>query len=148
MNWSKLSPAEKSALVAERVMGWTRHPDKMHPTDNRTINGVLYCAPGFEGYNGGSSGQFNVVPPYSTSIADAMLVIEKMRSENGFSVGMWCATPISSAMWGWCVILKHSIHPPYLSGKEAEDEFTAHASTLPEAICLCSLRARKIQIEE
>ena len=43
-DWGALRTLD--AEVAERVMGWTRHPETMHPTDNRTINGVLYCPPG------------------------------------------------------------------------------------------------------
>jgi hypothetical protein len=68
------------AAVAERVIGWTRHPAMMHPTDNRTINGVLYCPPGFGVCDFG--GALNYVPHYSTDIAAAMLVLDKAD-------GMW-----------------------------------------------------------
>jgi hypothetical protein len=64
---------ELDALIAERVMGWKRHPTKPHPTDNRSIGGVLYCPP-----NAPYLSSLNVVPPYSTDIAAAWEVAEKM----------------------------------------------------------------------
>jgi hypothetical protein len=66
---------ELDAKVAERAMGWTRHPEKMHPTDNRTIGGVLYCPPGCP-YDAGSA---NVVLHYSTDRSAAWQVVEHMK---------------------------------------------------------------------
>lgn len=65
---------ELDAEVAERVMGWTRHPEQMHPTDNRTIGGVLYCPPGHPH----DSGSLNVVPYYSATIEAAMQVEDRI----------------------------------------------------------------------
>lgn len=73
-----LTARKLDALVAEKVMGWTRHPEKMHPTDNRTINDVLYCPPGFP-YDRNSA---NVVPYFSTDIAAAWSVVEKVKSQS------------------------------------------------------------------
>lgn len=113
---------EQDALVAEKVVGWTRykHSAKLHPSDNRTINGVLYCAPGCDGINGGSSGTLNVPPQYGTCPTAAMEVVETMR-DKGFAVildveplGRWrCAM-------GW---------------------HAAHADTMPEAVCRAALLA-------
>ena len=59
---------ELDAWLAEHVMGWTRYPEAMHPTDNRTIKGVLYCPPSYP-YDWGKA---NCVPYYSSDIAAAM----------------------------------------------------------------------------
>lgn len=69
---------ELDALVAEYVMGWTRHPEPTHPTDNRTIGGVLYCPPGFP-YDMNSA---NVVPCFSTDIPAMWQVIEHFNEFN------------------------------------------------------------------
>jgi hypothetical protein len=69
---NELGPRDLDAQIAQEIFGWTKHPDAMHPSDNRTISGVLYCPPGCEGMNGGSS---NCVPYYSGDIGDAWLVV-------------------------------------------------------------------------
>jgi len=115
---------EMDALVAERVMGWTRHPEKMHPSDNRTIGGVLYCMPGYPPYDAGGA---NVVPYYSTDIAAAWQVVEHFK---------WRGVSLT-------------IHP-YSSSKgyrvgvaigPAEEWDYATADTAPLAICLAALKA-------
>src|SRR5882672_1615693 len=83
------------AMIAERVQGWTRHPERMHESDNRTIDGVLYCNPGLPGINGGGAGHTNVVPYYSTDIAAAWQIVETLATKqmvklyNEGSHGRW-----------------------------------------------------------
>jgi hypothetical protein len=111
------------AEIAERVMGWTRHSDRMHPTDNRTINGVLYCPPD---YPNTSLGGFNCVPHYSGDIKAAMEVVGKMRSYG------WNAHASTIAVKGWyCEFIK-------VSGNTAEFH-KEESDSLPEAICLAAL---------
>lgn len=76
----QLSGRDLDAVIAERVMNWTRHPEAMHPTDNRTIQGVLYCRPEYPAVNFG--GALNVVPEFSTSIEAAMQVLAKFSVWN------------------------------------------------------------------
>lgn len=76
MNYNELR--ELDAEVAEQVMGWTRHVEKPDRTDNRQIDGVLYCPPD---YPKTLLGGLNVVPHYSTKTANAMSVVEQLRTE-------------------------------------------------------------------
>jgi hypothetical protein len=75
-----LTYADHRALDAEiavKVMGWTVYPEKAHPSDNRTINDVLYCPPDYP-YDKGSA---NVVPEFSSDIAAAFTVVEHLRQK-------------------------------------------------------------------
>lgn len=111
---------ELDAEVAECVMGWTRHPAKMHPTDNRTINGVLYCPPD---YPTTVLGGLNCVPYYSTDIAAAMEVVEKMRV----------------LKLGVCIDDASLPNPWFVDFDDGKKRGTATAPTLPEAICRAAL---------
>lgn len=67
------------AEVAERLMGWTRYSEVVHRTDNRTIEGVLYCPPDYPEV---SRGGLNCVPYYSSDIAAAMKVEDRIAELN------------------------------------------------------------------
>ena len=71
---------ELDALVAERVMGWTRGPEKNPP--NRTwpiASSRTWRAP--------DSHHARALPRYSTLIDDAWQVVAKMRADGfGFSL--------------------------------------------------------------
>jgi hypothetical protein len=108
---SKLSDAELSALVAEKVAGWKRLP--LNP-------------PGTWGYDihwqdpRGNTSNYDSFPPYATS-ADAVLpLLEKPqgRVEMAHNEGLW-----------WCHI---QLNPSIIS--EA-------APTFPRAACLAILAA-------
>jgi len=72
---NQLSTRALDALIALEVFGWTQYKEPPHRTDNRQINGVLYCPPGTP-YDLGGAG--NCVPYYSTDIADAWKVVVAM----------------------------------------------------------------------
>ena len=67
---------ELDALVAERVMGWTGI--------ERHIRGGIAMPPWPSGLDPVTSA-YRTIPRYSTSIADAWLVVERMR-EKGYSL--------------------------------------------------------------
>ena len=118
------------AEIAERVMGWTRYPEKMDRTDNRTINDVLYCPPEMP-YD---KNALNVVPNYSTDIAAAWEVVEKLRADG------W-ALFIQSESSGWSVEIARDV--PVGSGGVcvSGDEL---APTFPLTLCraACYVSAR------
>lgn len=105
------------ALVAEKVMGWTRHPDSWPP---------MYREPGDELRPPGSG--YAVVPSYSTAIAAAWEVVEAMRLKfyrfliNG---------GIYDTNWG------ASFHANFASG---DDYFHGYADTASLAICRAALK--------
>lgn len=129
IKWSALSTRERDALVAEKVMGWTRHQDKMHSTDNRTIKGLLYCAPGFDGYNGGSAGNFNVVPNFSTC-PKACSEVKAKLIQSGFRISIILTDNGASV-----IVTSES------------EEVSAHSKTEEESICLSALRACGVEVE-
>jgi hypothetical protein len=113
---------ELDAEVAVKIMGWTPHPEQMHPTDNRTIGGVLYCPPGHPR----DTGRLNVVPCYSTEIEPAMEVVNAMR-QRGYR---WKAeTPHGT---GWQI---------QCFSKSAIWRGETFRGLLPEAICRAALSA-------
>lgn len=127
------------AEIAERVMGWTRHPDEaMHPSDNRTIEGALYCPPGSPTAN---LGGFNCVPYYSTDIAAAMEVVNTFIAKGGRV----------SLRGGISELMDEDVPPGYWQAlffrylKECAPgtrfSFRVNAATLPEAICRAALEA-------
>src|SRR5688572_23406410 len=61
------------AWIAEHVMGFVRTDIKCHPSDNRTIGGVLFSPPGCNH----DCGQSSYVKHYTTDPAAAMEVLRK-----------------------------------------------------------------------
>jgi hypothetical protein len=96
---------EIDKLVAERVMGWDDFADKWlkNPEDLKLL-----------------------VPKYSSNIADAWLVVEKMQNHFNF----FLARHFAAFDGKWEAIFE---------GKEGE--FVADAPTAPLAICRASLKA-------
>jgi hypothetical protein len=119
-------------------MGWTRHPEQMHPTDNRTIGGVLYCLPGHPH----DSGSLNVVPYFSSSIEAAMQVVDRFI-EIGGRVSMRGMRFVTEGMAdeykpGWRVNFyrfRRNVPPGTKFSFDTEHE------SLPTAICLAALAA-------
>jgi hypothetical protein len=113
---------ELDALVAEKVFGWQRCEAQLHPTDNRMIRGVGYCPPNW----GTGERDVDVVPDYSTDIAAAWQVVEKMR---GVIVSI--NPPNDAHDDEWCV--------EWFDGVHTLD--AACAATAPLAICRAALNA-------
>jgi hypothetical protein len=99
---------ELDALVAERVMGWVQEEPQPHPVNSFAI------------YFGGP-------PPYSTDIAAAWQVVERMR-EQEYSIAL------DSDTW-----LKHPYAVHFIGGNSGCVSCTA--DTAPLAICRAALKA-------
>lgn len=120
------------AEVAERVMGWTRHAEKPDRTDNRQIDGVLYCPPDYPGI---LHGGLNVIPHYSTDISDAWLVVEKLYGQYDLAI---CTAIISDSEQErqWHVVLEE---------KDTDHDIAiVYAPTAPLALCRAALKALSI----
>lgn len=107
---------ELDALVAEKVMGWRRLPDTPEwgvPPDYTT---------------GGALGW----RPYSTDIAAAWEVVEKLR-EGWLEVNLDCTAFNCANTVRCCVTKQGQQHPPF--------PLYADAKTAPLAICRAALRA-------
>lgn len=113
------------AEVAEKVMGWRRYAEAVHPTDNRTINGVLYCRPEYPAHNFG--GALNVVPDYSTDIAAAMAVADKMVEKGHVFIIKGDGLRTGDHNPRWTILCDNT---PRIDGHD-----------LPEAICRAALVA-------
>jgi hypothetical protein len=114
---------EMDALVAERVMGWVRHPDSMYRhwcerQPDGTLRFLDQCEP------------LHTVRPWhpSTDIAAAWEVVEKLRGE--------------SFPWEFSLGWRH-IEPFVSFGRTAnqKDEIGfSHGETAPLAICRAALK--------
>lgn len=106
---------ELDALVAEKVMGLNIRP----VVHEYGLSPQLKLAPGSINYVGTYT-EIPEVPPYSTDIAAAWGVVEKLR-ERGFGF---------SLNDGWIAW--------FLAGRS---DWHADAETAPHAICLAALKA-------
>jgi hypothetical protein len=116
--------------IAQRVFAWTPCYKDPHPTDNRAIEGVLYCPPG---YPFDSRGALNVVKCYSTDIAAAMEVVEKMRERK-----LHIVISDNAEREAWDVKMWRG---------DFDEIANARSDSLPEAICLAALSAVDSQRE-
>lgn len=114
-NWDTMEARGRDALVATKVFDW-QYRDYGNGGGEWTLDRIKQA---FGGMYGGS------LPHYSTSIADAWLVVEKMREK-----GHNCQIEASAAQPEWiaCFLTPHG----YREGR---------APTAPAAICLTALRA-------
>jgi hypothetical protein len=114
-----LTSSELDVMVAERVFGWVRD----HDAESQTATGSpIWEAPGKEYLQNGT-------PDYSTDIAAAWLVVEKMR-ERGISMDLTGLANKYDQQWS-C-----TFGDPETQNGECSD-----AASAPEAICRAALLA-------
>lgn len=119
---------ELDALVAKKVMGW-----------REVITGV-YCISGAAGVPPeNADGWWKTIPRYSTDIAAAWEVVEKLRGPNDDEFGggeFWKFLDCSEAGWRAELFLDLG------DGADAPALLAAGVGyALPEAICLAALKA-------
>lgn len=118
---------EIDAMVAEKVMGWT----KAEPLDGRSRAWPPDCK--IKMWPHGIS-----IPPYSTDIASAWEVVERMGRWHGFDFIVRTTGGLyGKKEWeaGW-----------YEDGFEGpESRAVADADTVPMAICLAALAAAGVE---
>lgn len=132
-----LAGRELDAAVAERVMGFHRHhsgvllpnDDRLHLWYDDAMNAEA------------AKGELWLrVPRYSTDIAAAMEVVEKLA--NRFSFGCWRSRNDSELSWTWRIKFQPSILAPEPHQSKTQGMYYfAEATTLPEAICRAVLQA-------
>ena len=84
---------------------------------------------------------FLEVPKYSEDIRSAMEVANALGTEWGF--GAWHYALLSSSGFGWVVAFAHNVRPPSIqmvAMGDPERVKSAHANSLPEAICLAAVQ--------
>ena len=116
---------ELDALIAERVMGWEL---------DDLPEGVVW-----EGNSetGGGVTARTAVPRYSTDIAAAWEVVEKIRGA-GFTFSLWDNANQYAAPWD-C---------RFTHRDDVGQKGIAIEGTAPHAICLAALRAKGVEIPE
>lgn len=67
---------ELDALIAEKVMGWILGPERITRPDGGSFDAPIHDDWEYKGYRPYS------LPPYSTDIAAAWLVIEKLQKDH------------------------------------------------------------------
>jgi hypothetical protein len=134
---------EIDAAVAEHVMGWTEcDPAAMWGLWEHGDPGMWEADPGNGMGIPPGARRPEPCPRYSTDIAAAWLVVEKMRAEGFF----------------WDVFAGGNAHGLYIGARfdnAGEDEYgeggimvTAYANTAPMAIALAALKAKGITIPD
>lgn len=118
--------AELDAMIAEKVMGLGTAVDLNDGGGPRMWS--------IKAHGSGPGSGYSEPKPYSTDIAAAWQVVEKMKSEGWSFAGFDCIM-VSSCPHP-CAAFKSGVHPPvfYI------DPFV-HASTIPLAISLAALAA-------
>jgi hypothetical protein len=117
---------ELDAEIAEKLFGWT----DIAWMDN--VHGVRGVAPR------AFLGTAQIVPRYSSDIAAAFLVVEKMR-ERRVLINLGQLFNEVSDMWGSGTCWLANAH---VYGSDSQvDHFQAVADTAPLAICLAALQA-------
>ena len=146
MNWSSLTPRERDALVAEKVMGWVIDPGACHDDPTEIHTAFLFDPAQYpdaypsvsHGLRPERSDQF--VPHYTTQIARAWEVVEKMQSMNH-----------QQDIHIQCLHGKWDVSMCHFERNEEQMEWgdwTINAPTAPEAICKAALRAVGVKIED
>ncbi len=126
MNYATLQAGpELDALIAEKVMGWK--PNAKHPN----LSGDGW----WETENGGENGYLAVLPEFSTDIAAAWTVVEKMPRVLGHIYPSFDEE--SGKFLHWCAVVENS--EPWSSAR-----YGAVGETAPLAICRAALRAAVI----
>ena len=121
---------ELDALVAERVMGWTGI--------ERHIRGGIAMPPWPSGLDPVTSA-YRTIPRYSTSIADAWLVVER------------CGLSVVQSDDGWYAVKPEDIHHSSVRGTAyptitlvyPEQQYPEPADTPALAICRAALEAHR-----
>ena len=117
VRWSEMTERERDALVAERVMGWSR----VHGNEWLNSAGKLMIRPG----------------RFSTDIAAAWQVVERMH-KNYWVASVSNPLPDDNEGEGdW-------VSASFFDGMGI---FDARMDTAPAAICLAALRACGVDIE-
>lgn len=113
-----MTDRELDALVAEKVMGWKRHPSvgvwyplNLHPLQN------VYG---------------HVLPPYSTSIVAAWEVVEKIGEKYAIELH-W-----RESMWNCSIEEGDEVTAHYIA--------TAESRNASKAICLAALKAVGVEV--
>lgn len=124
MESAMIAGRELDALVAEKVMEWIFHPMQlmgMPPTMSKE----------FWTYRDGESiHHVYDLPPYSTSIAAAWEVLEKLHGQKDYCQDTLLACGVEKTQYGYECLL---------TGVDGEWHETA--DTAPLAICLAALKA-------
>lgn len=135
IQWSKLTTAERDALIAEKVMGWkTGEPFRL--TEGEYFTRGSLNEPDVWTIHVANK---NMLVPFSpsSSIADAFQVVTKM---NGMG-RVWFLDQSKDLFWN-CAFVDQS---------DSENKKNAGGScrkAAGEAICIAALRAVGIEVEE
>jgi hypothetical protein len=128
-----MTPREIDALIASRVMGLYLHKRREEWDDGDPYFYVYYKE---------DSEHIEHIPHYSTSIASAWDVVEKLQSLGKTLILTWDARELKNSYF---ISNFNSEGLPCRGWKFEDDSFEIEADTAPMAICLAALEAVKDQ---
>jgi hypothetical protein len=141
VSWKALSPRERDALVAERVMGWRRYRSSYHPcyallSADLLRDGAMVDQ-GAEVPAEPCRDAYGRVPHYTTDIAAAWEVVEQFKAD-----GVWFSIESNAVEW------EADIRTVVNDDDEQVIRLgVGYAMTAPEAICIAALRACGVEVE-
>lgn len=129
---------ELDALVAEKVMGWVSVSKEHHWNYVRGYPAGWpdeYSGLPPDGYTGDDEFRrdYRKIHAYSSSIADAWLVVEKLKETKGRVSVDWFEDTIG---YRWHVYVG-----------EGDEQSVVGAETAPHAICLAALKAVGVEVK-
>lgn len=127
--WKSLTPRERDALVAEKVMGIKNIQDIILIDGKGPRDDVGTVSEPYRMADGRMGVKATKLKSYTTSIADAFEVVEKMQ-EKGFPFS--CTDSSKDGLPRW--IVRFSV-------------FSGGADTFMDACCLSALRACGVEVQ-
>lgn len=128
-----MNPREIDALIIQNIF-----PEKLIHPDGHVCKIEGDWIKHYRTSDGSWTGSHGI-PHYSTSIADAWLVVEKMREKHLIHIISDGAHPLQKNTWG-CIIERERDEFPRLAESES--------ATAPTAICLAALKALGVDYEQ
>jgi hypothetical protein len=130
--WADMSSRERDALVAEKVMGLeVKRGRELKGTDLPEWLDEPFT-PGKDNLYGTPYQQWWKIPAYSTDIAAAWLVVEKLDLFRKLGNDYCAALLTKHEKWEIMVLTGMAIN---------DNETIAEADTVPEVICIAALKA-------
>lgn len=140
-SWDDLSPKERNALVAEKVMGWEWWVYKehegmailLHPETSNDLKESSHYWPA----NEDDERFLESAHPYTSDIRAAWRVVEQMW-EDDWQLEVAYSKPDETSLYFW---IPEEYEKPMHTAMDTPSAAGAKAPTMPEAICLAALRA-------
>jgi hypothetical protein len=137
LEWAKMGPRERDALIAVEIMGWDRASESWY--DEEGVDGTRFTSPSdieVTAFGHGDDCEYGELderlPPYTSDIAAAWEVVEKVRNDRN--------------------IIEIRIESDDVTCSAFKDDIELIASAtcelFCEAVCICALRVAGYEVDD